>query len=102
MPPGHKGVHSILCCMVYWSDMLSHIQMRCMAHAGRYRVTATARKLVALIHSTAAEAARCGSPALAQALVAAIADVAELAGTLPPAVRARELQVHDAPLYLLL
>lgn len=40
------------------------------------------------------EAVRSGSPAVAQSLAAAVQDVAELAGALPPSVRARELQAR--------
>lgn len=43
------------------------------------------------------EAVRSGSPAVAQSLAAAVQDVAELAGALPPSVRARELQVVEPP-----
>ncbi len=39
------------------------------------------------------EATRSGSPAVAQTLVGAVQDVAELAGGLPPSTRGRELQV---------
>ena len=40
------------------------------------------------------EAVKSGSPAVAQSLVAAVQDAAELAGALPPSVRARELQAR--------
>lgn len=64
----------------------------CARATGRYRVSATAQELCALVHATLAEGVRAGSPALAQSSAAAVADAAELAGTLPPALRARELQ----------
>lgn len=46
-----------------------------------------------LIHQAASEAAASRSPALAQTLVAAVTDVADLAAALPPKARAREMQV---------
>lgn len=60
--------------------------------AGRYRVTATAQQLLALVRAALAEAARSGSPALAQSLCAAVVDIADLAGALPPALRPKTLQ----------
>jgi len=61
--------------------------------AGTYRVTRTAEALAELVAGALTEAASCGSPALAQTLAAAVRDAAELAGALPPAVRAHDLQV---------
>ncbi|KAK9905917.1 hypothetical protein WJX75_008898 [Coccomyxa subellipsoidea] len=60
---------------------------------GRYRITHRAEALVGLMREALEEAVRSGSPAVAQSLAAAVQDVAELAGALPPSVRARELQV---------
>ncbi len=62
--------------------------------AGRYRVTATAQQLLALMRAALAEAARCGSPARAQSLCAAAVDIADLAGALPPALRPKTLQAR--------
>jgi hypothetical protein len=56
-------------------------------------VTRTAEALAELVAGALTEAASCGSPALAQTLAAAVRDAAELAGALPPAVRAHDLQV---------
>lgn len=44
------------------------------------------------MHRALEEAARSGSPAVAQSLVGAVQDIAELAGGLPPSMRSRELQ----------
>ena len=64
-------------------------------YAGTYRVTRTAEALAALVAEALVEAASCGSPALAQTLAAAVRDAAELAGALPPATRAHDLQARD-------
>jgi hypothetical protein len=48
------------------------------------------------MHGALEEAVRSGSPAVAHSLVGAVQDAAELAGGLPPSVRARELQVRAA------
>ena len=62
-------------------------------NTGTYRVTRTAEALAGLVADALVEAACCGSPALAQTLAAAVRDAAELAGALPPATRAHDLQV---------
>ena len=75
-----------------WACLFKH-QLGVSVHAGRYRVTATAQALLALMREALSTAARGGSPALAQSLVGAVADIAELAGALPPALRPKTLQV---------
>ena len=69
--------------------------MRCPS-AGRFRITRSADRLVQLVHQAAADAAASHSPALAQTLVAAMTDVADLAANLPPKARAKQMQVGCA------
>lgn len=67
-------------------------------HAGRFRITGSADRLARLLHQAARDAAASNSPALAQTLVAAVTDVADLAASLPPKARAKQLQVR-CPLF---
>ena len=66
--------------------------MRC-ANAGRFRVTRSADRLVQLLHQAAGDAAASHSPALAQTLIAAVTDIADLAANLPPKAQAKQMQV---------
>ena len=62
--------------------------------AGRFRISRSADKLVQLVHQAARDAAASHSPALAQSLIAAVTQVAELAASLPPQAHAKQMQVN--------
>lgn len=47
-----------------------------------------------LVHQAARDAAASHSPALAQSLIAAVTQVAELAASLPPQAHAKQMQVN--------
>ena len=64
--------------------------------AGRFRISRSTDKLVQLVHQAARDAAASHSPALAQSLIAAVTQVAELAASLPPQAHAKQMQV-DVP-----
>ena len=64
------------------------------AVAGRYQISAMAASLVQLINRSLADACGSGSAAVVQLALGAVRDVAALLIALPPAIRARELQVR--------
>ena len=69
-------------------------------HAGRFRITCSADKIVQLMHQAARDATSSRSPALAQTLIAAVTDVADLAASLPPQTRAKEMQARSGAAHL--
>ena len=73
-----------------WAQM--QLMNRCPI-AGRFRITRSADRLVQLLHQAAGDAAASHSPALAQTLIAAVTDIADLAANLPPKVQAKQMQV---------
>ena len=68
--------------------------------AGRFRITRSADKIVQLMHQAARDATSSRSPALAQTLIAAVTDVADLAASLPPQMRAKEMQARSGPAHI--
>jgi len=64
-----------------------------LCNTGRFRITRSADGLVQLLHQAARDAAASHSPALAQTLIAAVTDVADLAANLPPKAHAKQMQV---------
>lgn len=68
--------------------------LECCNPAGRFRISRSADKLVQLVHQAARDAAASHSPALAQSLIAAVTQVAELAASLPPQAHAKQMQVN--------
>ena len=69
-------------------------------HAGRFRITRSADKIVELMHQAARDATSSCSPALAQTLIAAVTDVADLAASVPPQTRAKEMQARSDPAHI--